>query len=233
VRDDHKIKEDLLMTITTPVVTNPTEWTPSIASRHRLRLEVLEVVPLELAEQALAGYKRAYAITDRLAAAAQRLPDEEFLAKMADPTATKFIAIDIEDGPVAMATLTTKPSYRLSAAFYEERWPVHAAEGRIWYMAQFWTSPDHRAAPIAVVHAVASHAKGRDIVIAFNCSDNNSNVPQLIAKVAGRYGEISTELVSVQRYYAYQWLDRSRVGDDETPTEVDLRSMDRYDTLLT
>ncbi|MHB1497197.1 MAG: hypothetical protein ACYCXN_04715, partial [Acidimicrobiales bacterium] len=127
----------------------------------------------------------------------------------------------------------TKPSHRLSAAFYEERWPVHAAEGRIWYMAQFWTSPDHRAAPISVVHAVVSHAKGRDIVIAFNCSDNNSNVPHLIAKVASRYGEISTELVSVQRYYAYQWLNRSRVGDDEIPTEVDLRSIDRCDTLLT
>ena len=157
---------------------------PPGSEHPRLRVEVLLVLPFDLACKSLAGYKLAYALTDKLAAAANRVPDEEFLQKMVDKDITKFVALDRADEPLAMATLTGTPSYRLSPAFYEARYPEHFASGRIWYMAQFWAQKGHRGGVIAILRAVSLYASGKCVIVAFNCCNYNTDVvrvPEMIA----------------------------------------------------
>lgn len=176
-----------------------------------MRIEIVNDLAPELITMFRDLYRDSFAGMDERAAARQSLTDDEFVEEMGHPSVVKWLCWTSDDNPAALAFMTTDLTHLpwVSAAYYDARFPDHAARRAIHYFGGLVVHPDHRGghAYRAVLLSLLEHAAERDAIIAFDCCAFNVDqvrLPQTLAKLASRVGTLNAHEIDVQRYYAYE-----------------------------
>lgn len=144
-----------------------------------------------------------------LAAGRQSLTDEEFRAEMVDPAVLKFLGRDVDGQAVALLTASTDLSHMawLSPAFYEQRFPDHAARRAIFYVGSLVVHPEAggRSWMRRLTAEMSRYANDRSGIVAFDCCQHNidSGFPQHLEWIAQKVGHAELQVIDTQEYYAY------------------------------
>jgi len=167
-----------------------------------------EVDPL-LAEELLAAYHAAFAPLASLSPIRQVFSDADFIAEMANPAIVKFLARDLSGAICALSTLTNDLSTQpwLSPEYYEQRYPEHFAEGRLYYVGALLVMPEHQGGPWAhmLLTSVIRWLARRSAIATFDCCSFNVEavqLPRLISLVSRREAIGHLDELGSQHFYA-------------------------------
>jgi ribosomal protein S18 acetylase RimI-like enzyme len=190
-------------------MTSPTAPLEARPARPLGRTAILTEVSDDVVEDFLQIYRDAFAPLEARSPARQSLTDEEFRHQMADPSVLKFVAFDRTDEIIGLALvasdLSTVPW--ISVPYYQERFPEHMAEGRLFYFGALLVRPDRQGGPWAkflLDHLFAFFAEHRAIG-AFDCCGFTVDVtglPDLIERAGHRVARFELTQLDRQDYYA-------------------------------
>lgn len=179
-------------------------------------VDVRRYVDLLLAEELLAAYRTAFAPLASLSPVRQVFDADDFIAEMGNPAIVKFVARDVSGAVCAMSTLTNDLTTQpwLSPDYYAKRYPVHVAEGRLYYVGSLMVMPEHQRGPWAhmLLKSVIRWLAERRAIATFDCCSFNVEavqLPRLIEIVTRREAVGNLEELGRQHFYALV-LDRSR-----------------------
>jgi GNAT superfamily N-acetyltransferase len=184
--------------------------TPSTSpSKPKGRVDILDVVPIDVAEDFLELYRAAFEPLVTRSPARQWLTDEEFRHDMSDPSVLKFVGRSIQDEIVALAFMSTDLSTVpwISEPYFAHRYPEHYARGHVFYFGAMLVRPDRQGGPWAkylLDHLFHYVAERRGIGCFDCCSFNVDTValPELISRAGMRIARFDMELLDQQAYYA-------------------------------
>ena len=174
------------------------------------RLQMVQKVAPDVAEECLSIYRSAFRPLERLAPARQSLTDDEFRMEMEDERVLKFIAADKARQTVALGSMATDLSAVpwISPAYYEARFPEYFERGAIYYFGSLLVRSDRQGGPWATVllTEMSKRVLADGAIAAFDCCAYNVSVlrlPELIATVGHRLGRVETMELDSQQYFAY------------------------------
>ncbi|MGF0117098.1 hypothetical protein ACQFYA_12335 [Promicromonospora sp. Marseille-Q5078] len=143
------------------------------------------------------------------AAARHVLHREEFDEEMADPRVTKLLAHDEHGAAVGLTTLATDLAAVpwVSPEFFAERYPEHAARGRVWYIGFTLAHPGRRATRtfMDMIDALVAHLAAHQVVCAYDVSrfnDDSLRFADNLRRRLERTQDVTVETVDRQTYYA-------------------------------
>lgn len=179
------------------------------ASKPKGRVDVVDAVPAEVAEEFLEIYRAAFEPLVTRSPARQWLTDEEFRHDMDDPSVLKFVGRSMTDEIVALAFMSTDLATVpwISEPYFAHRFPEHYARGHIYYFGAMLVRPDRQGGPWAkylLDHLFHYVAERRGIGCFDCCAFNVDTValPELIARAGHRNVRFEMELLDQQSYYA-------------------------------
>lgn len=162
-----------------------------------------------LGDELLLAYRTAFAPLASRSPVRQVCSDADFLAEMANPAIVKFVARDAAGAICAMSTLTNDLTTQpwLCPEYYEARYPVQLAEGRLYYVGSLLVMPEHQTGPWAhmLLTSVIQWLAERRATATFDCCSFNVDavgLPRLIELVARRRAIGRLEALGRQEFYA-------------------------------
>lgn len=183
-----------------------------------MRTEILSVVTGRLADQMWALYLEAFAPVASLAAARHLLTRAELDAEFDNPRVDKIVGFTDDATPVGFITRTQDMAALpwISADTYRARFPVQAAEGRLYFLPIMAMSPrfQGRGYGVALVQRMFAEPAARRGIVAWDYSNANAELQDLVARlvaVAHSVRPARLRVVDVQTYYA---LDFDEADDD-------------------
>lgn len=199
-------------------VDQPTPAEPSITIETRLDGDTTEMFRQV--------YRAGFDPLAPMAAGRQALTDEEFRAEMVNPAVLKFLGRDADSRAVALLTVSTDLHQMawLSPAFYEQRFPDHAARQAIFYVGSLVVHPEASGGSWMrkLTAAMSRYANERSGIVAFDCCQHNidSGFPRHLEWIAQRVGSAELQVVDTQQYYAYIFPGPEPTSPE--PTALDL-----------
>jgi hypothetical protein len=181
----------------------------AIVGSRRTAVQALTTVPKEMASDFLEIYRAAFSDLEKLAPARQSFTDDEFMSEMQDERVLKFICADGGDETVALGFMATDLAAVpwISPAYYKARFPDHYKRQAIYYFGSLLVRPGRQGGPWATVilTEMSKRIMADRAIAAFDCCEYNVRVlrlPDLIATVGQRLGQVETVQLDPQQYFA-------------------------------
>lgn len=179
-----------------------------------MRITVERSVPEQVTEQFLPVYRSSFAHLAERSAAKQVLEDGDFRALMGSESSLKFCGWAKKGDLVALALMAHDLSLVpwVSVPYFRRRWPREVNEHRIAYLLTILVHEEHRSEPwmARLIEGLAAYGGLHDTTLVFDCCRFNIEevpVPEMIATLASRLGEVEQEIIDVQHYYTYRMAD--------------------------
>ncbi|WP_193608735.1 pyruvoyl-dependent arginine decarboxylase [Nocardioides lijunqiniae] len=179
------------------------------ASRSAVaRVTVETHVDAETARDYYRLYRQSFSGIETLAVARHMLHESEFLEEMLDPRVHKYIAWGHGGEAVGMTTLTqdlaTVPW--ISPQWFAHHLPEHSARQAAYYFGFALVHPDHQGAQVlrAMIEPMALEVmRNRGVVTWDMCAANDARgFGQTYMKLLEAFGDVTTEVIDRQTYYA-------------------------------
>jgi hypothetical protein len=166
----------------------------------------------DLTERFLVLYRESFAPLDDKAVARQSLTDDEFREEMRLDSVLKFVGWDENREPCALALVATDLTVVpwISPTYFARRFPEQYERNAIYYFGALLVAPSRQCTLYTyallrrTVHWVAiNHG-----IAAFDCcrfTEQEIDLPRLIAKVTGSACRFDAIELDTQRYFAYVW----------------------------
>ncbi|MCD4525170.1 pyruvoyl-dependent arginine decarboxylase [Nocardioides sp. cx-173] len=158
-------------------------------------------------------YRDAFSGIETRAVARHMLHESEFLEEMHDPRVRKYIAWGHDGQAIGMTTLTTdlEAVPWISPRWFARRFPEHSARNAVYYFGFALVHPEHQGAQVlhAMIEPMALEVmKNRGVVSWDMCAFNDARgFGETYMKLLEAYGEVSTEVIDHQTYYAAIYHD--------------------------
>jgi hypothetical protein len=180
-----------------------------------VRIVVEEVVAAGLADVTWKLYNEAFDELRSTAVQRHVMLREEFENVMADARVAKYFCLDTasDDRMCAAGTITNDLDAMplISPDYFRRRWPLHYAQGRIWYIGFVAVHPEYRrsAAFARVVEQMCDVVSARNGVAALDVCRRNEELyrlPQAIHRLLFGYtGSVHSERMDEQSYWCYEF----------------------------
>ncbi len=175
-----------------------------------LTVSVEEVLTGADADAAWETYRDSLAPLAGVAAMKQTLTEPQLRTVVADPRIKKYVGRSETGEVVAILTLTTALSTEnISGTFYQDRYPEHAAAGRLHYLGFLVVRPEAQARGLIMllVARVTGDLEDEGGVVAFDvCGYNDETFAfaRLCRLVSSRTRPTDLVTLDVQTYYAME-----------------------------
>jgi ribosomal protein S18 acetylase RimI-like enzyme len=177
-----------------------------------MRIEVTEAVQAELLDPAWRLYNDAFDELRSSAVQRHLMYRDEFDEQMRDVRVQKYLSFSDNGKLDGLATFSNHLDAvpLISPEYFQQRWPIHFAEHRIWYVGFIAVHPSDRRSGTfqRLVETMYQKVAGKRAIVALDMCRRNAEfgLPRAIETVLTKISDgVRTQRVDEQSYWLYEF----------------------------